>query len=549
MLDRIETEIDAIDLGDERLDKRAKQVIGEIYANIGEGLAASFNGPEEIKAAYRLFSSNLTNPEKILKPHTEQALERVRQYPVVGFVQDTTDIDMKHMSHVEGLGVLNDTERPGCSLHPVVAFTPDKLCLGIFDANFIIRDPETLGKKESNNSRNIEEKESYRWIEGYNVVCGIAKQCPETVCVCIGDRESDIYELFLSYDGKTHFLVRGWHNRYTEKSEDSKVTEDEVPKGIELPSLENFDTFSENTPIYEEINRLKKENNDLAKENEKLRKRKNSKIRPEIVEARKKNSEMIAANRALISELYKQLKHEKTKKDYDENKFKQQLSTAPIYGNVEFELKGRDGKKSRIVKQIVRAKTVTFLPSRHKRHLPIITVNAVLLEEVDVPEGEEPICWILLTSLPIRNFDEIQLIIDLYLSRWGIELFFKVLKSGCKIEELRFQQASRLFVCIALYMIVAWRILYATFIGRVCPHLSCSMLFEKDEWQSVYAVMKRAKPPEVAPTLEEFMKMIATLGGYRGRKSDGPPGMKKIWTGIQAMHSLAEGWRAHRLFN
>jgi hypothetical protein len=108
------------------------------------------------------------------------------------------EIDMKHMECVENLGVLNDTKRPGCSLHPVIAFTPDKLCLGIIDAKFIIRPPDELGKKQHNNSREIEDKESYRWIQGYQVACAVAEQCQETLCISVGDRESDIYELLLA---------------------------------------------------------------------------------------------------------------------------------------------------------------------------------------------------------------------------------------------------------------------------------------------------------------------------------------------------------------
>jgi Transposase Tn5 dimerisation domain len=224
------------------------------------------------------------------------------------------------------------------------------------------------------------------------------------------------------------------------------------------------------------------------------------------------------------------------------------LYQAPIIGSLQFTLPNRTGKKSRIVNQTIRAKKVIFLPSKHKKDLPKVSVNAVLLQEENPPEGEEPVVWMFLTSLPIDTFEDILLIIDLYLSRWGIELFFKVLKSGCKIEELRFQEASRLLVCIAIYMVVAWRILYSTFIGRTCPQLPCTVLFDIDEWQSVYATIEKAKPPTAPPNLDEFMKMIATLGGYRGRKSDGPPGIKVIWIGMQAMHRLAEGWRAYRQF-
>lgn len=519
-MDKIANELDLIDLGDQRVNKRAKQILEKLYEGAGAGLCASFSGGDEIKAAYRWFDNDLVAPENILRSHVEKTLERIKMHKVVGFVQDTTDIDMKHMEHVENLGVVNDTARPGCSLHPLIAFTPEKLCLGVLDAKFIIRPPEELGKKGPNNSRDIEDKESYRWIQGYQIACEIAENCPETLCICIGDRESDIYELYLN-KGKADFLVRAWHDRGTETS----ISE-------------------ENWKLIEENNKLKEENKGLSEVNEKLRKRRNSKNIPEIVEARKKNSEKIEANRELIKENQNTIKN----KELGESKFKHQLYQAPIIGNLQFTLPNRAGKKSRIVSQTIRAKNVTFLPSKHKNNLPMVTVNAVLLQEENPPEGEEPVVWMFLTSLPINAFEDIQLIIDLYLSRWGIELFFKVLKSGCKIEELRFQEASRLLACIAVYMVVAWRILYSTYIGRTCPQLPCTVLFDIDEWRSVYATVEKTNPPEAPPNLDEFMKMIATLGGYRGRKSDGPPGIKVIWIGMQAMHRLAEGWRAHRQF-
>jgi len=526
----ISSEFDGIKFGDQRVDRRAIRMLASMYGKVGEGLAASFDGSSEIKAAYRFFDNDLVTPEKILESHFQKTIERIKQHKVVIFVQDTTDIDMKHMNEVENLGVLNDTSRPGCSLHPVIAFTPEKVCLGVLDIKFLIRPEEELGKKESNKSRSIEEKESYRWIEGYEVVHRIAEQCPGTMCVCIGDRESDIYELYVCANANTPFLVRARHNR-----------------SIEVPTSED-DESKEHDEIKESIKKLKEENNDLSKKNEKLRKRKNSKNRPEIVEERKKNSEKISANTETIKELQIEIKRNRDERS-DANKLKHQLSQAPIYGHLEFVIPGRNGKKSRAVTQTVKARQVTFSPSRHKKDLPQVTMNAVLLEEVNTPEGEEPIVWMFLTSLPIDKFDDIKLIVKLYLSRWGIELFFKVLKSGCKIEDLRFQEASRLLSCIAMYMIVAWRVLYTTFIGRACPELPCSSLFDIDEWQSVYAVVKRIKPPPNPPNLGEFMKMVATLGGYRGRKSDGPPGMKVIWIGLQAMHRLAEGWRAHKLFS
>lgn len=515
-MSEIINEIEAVCFGDHRLDKRAKKVIQSMLEGIGNGLSASFGGNSEIKAAYRFFDNDLVDPSKILEPHYEMTLERIKQQKIVVLSQDTTDIDMKHMERVENLGVLNDTNRPGCSLHPVIAFTPDKLCLGVVDAKFMIRSAVDLGKKGSNNSRDIEDKESYRWIEGYRVACKIAGQCPDTLCISVGDRESDIYELLLeATKGKAELIARAWHDR-----------------SISLPPSKKMQE------LLDENQKLVDENKRLAEINEKIRHRKNSSDDREV-------------NSALITENKKRIKTNKefiNEENFVINKLKNQLYIAPIIGTVEFILPDGRGRKSRLVKQIIKATEVMLEPAEHKDELPKITINAVLLEEIDPPEGEGPISWMFLTTLPINTIDELQFIIKVYLSRWGIELFFKILKSGCKIEELRFQEASRLLGCISIYMIVAWRILYATFIGRACPELPCSLLFEVDEWQSVYAVIMKAQPPTKPPSLGELIKMIATLGGYRGRNSDGPPGMKVVWIGMQAMHKLAEGWQAYKTF-
>lgn len=520
-MNEITNELEAICFGDQRLNDRSSKVLESLYEGIGNGLSASFGGSSEIKAAYRFFDNGLVNPEKILKPHYKKTIERINLHKIVGLIQDTTDIDMSHMEEVKNLGVLNDSNRPGCILHPVIAFTPDKLCLGIVDANFITRSADDLGKKKPNNSREIEHKESYRWIEGYKIACKVAEECPDTICVSIGDRESDIYELLVeattvkATKNKAELLLRAYHNRSIAAP----------------PSEENCKLQEENKKYAEEIKKI-------SAENDKLRHRKDT------AHLRKENSARIIENKKKI----KSNKEDIEKDELIVNTLIYQLKKMPVLGTIEFILPAGRGKESRLVKQNIKAKTVIIKPSPHKKNLPDISINAVLLEEIETPDGNEPISWMFFTTLPINTLDEIQLIITLYLSRWGIELFFKVLKSGCKIEELRFQEAPRLLACVSIYMIVAWRILYSTFIGRACPKLSCTLLFEMDEWQSVYAVTMRSRPPEKPPCLEEFMKMIAMLGGYRNRQSDGPPGMKVMWIGIQAMHKLALGWQAYREF-
>jgi hypothetical protein len=96
-------------------------------------------------------------------------------------------------------------------------------------------------------------------------------------------------------------------------------------------------------------------------------------------------------------------------------------------------------------------------------------------------------------------------------------------------------------------MIVAWRVMYLMMLGRECPEMPADAVLEPDEWQAVYAVVRREEPPQETPPLGEMVKMIASLGGYLGRPSDGPPGPKAMWVGMQRMTDLALGWAARRL--
>ena len=116
-----------------------------------------------------------------------------------------------------------------------------------------------------------------------------------------------------------------------------------------------------------------------------------------------------------------------------------------------------------------------------------------------------------------------------------------MLKNGCKIEKLQLAHVDRLKPAIALYMIIAWRVLYMTMLGRTCPDLSCDMVFETEEWQAAYIVTKRSNPPEQPPCLAEIVKMVATFGGYLNRNGDGEPGPKALWIGLQRVRDFALG--------
>ena len=173
-----------------------------------------------------------------------------------------------------------------------------------------------------------------------------------------------------------------------------------------------------------------------------------------------------------------------------------------------------------------------------------LKVNAVLVSEVNPPQGVQPVEWLLLTSLPIRSKKQVEKIIDYYQQRWVIELYFKTLKSGCKIESRRFEHLDRFLPSLALYMIVAWRSLYVCRVSRSHAESSCELVYSESEWRSVWQIVKGSVPPRRPPRLMEMTRIVAELGGYVNRKHSGPPGPQSTWLALQRMHDIATCWLA-----
>lgn len=203
----------------------------------------------------------------------------------------------------------------------------------------------------------------------------------------------------------------------------------------------------------------------------------------------------------------------------------------------------RQPRRSREAEVEVRAGEVTLRPPwRADRKLPTTRVGAVLVVEINPPPGEEPVEWLLLTSLPIGDADEVRQVVQFYCVRWMIEVFFRVLKSGCRVEERQFEHMDRLLACLAVYLIVAWRTLYVCRLGRGCPDVSCEAVFEPAEWKSVWKIVHREDPPEEPPPLGMMVRLVAQLGGYIRRKSNDPPGPQTVWLGLGRMHDFALCW-------
>lgn len=434
-------ELADINLGDVRLNRRARRVLQRLGEKPTLSIPSACGGWDETRAAYRLFDHAEVSAEKVLAPHIARTVERIGAHPRVLCLEDTSELDYTGKNAIQGLGPLNYETRRGLYLHPTLAVTPDRLALGLLHVHTWVREPGSLAKPKAA-ARPIEEKESVRWIDGFARVNELAEQLTDTRLAYIADREADLYELFVEApcpDAGADWLVRAQHDRVLGQDADG---------------------------------------------------------------------------------------HSET--------LRQRLALAPVLTETRFEQPGGNGRTARTVHQQIKAVRLTLpAPKRPDRTLAEVEITAILATEPEPPPGEEPVDWLLLTNLPVTTPEQALEKLRWYLCRWQIEIFFRILKSGCRIEELQLQTLDRLQPALAFYMIIAWRVLMLTTLGRDCPEMPCDVVFDKAEWQAVYLVTQRKPPPETPPSLDQMVRMVAGLGGFLNRKRDGFPGPQTIWIGLQ----------------
>ena len=204
-------------------------------------------------------------------------------------------------------------------------------------------------------------------------------------------------------------------------------------------------------------------------------------------------------------------------------------------------------RSARLVRQRLRAMPITpRAPFRRGGKLPAVSFWAVLAEEIDPPPGEEPLRWLLLTSAVVATPEAARRIVGLYLRRWDIEVFHRVLKTGCRVEAIQLKSPQAVRNCLVLYAVIAWRILYLTHLGRQCPELPCGVVFEEAEWKAACTVAAAGKKrgPLREPTLGEFIALVAKFGGHLGRRGDKPPGAQALWQGLSRVRDFACAWQA-----
>lgn len=443
--DWAERELGTAELYDPRLKERLYRITRDFYNRMQGNIPEACADKAATMAAYRFFANAKVSREVILTAHKEAAVERVREHKVVLAPQDTTILNYSAHPMTEDLGPINNKGdgQVGLVLHDTLAFTPEGTPLGILDAQFWAR--QETGKSRQRKSLPIEQKESMKWLRSFRAVEEVQRLCPDTMLVSMGDRESDIYELFreaaATPDGPK-LLVRACKGRH---------------RKVEQQKLWDF------------------------------------------------------------------------------------MAALPAAGVLEVHIPRRGNRKAREAKVEIRHARVALNPTKKYTSDGPIDLWAVYAVEAEAPEDVQAVEWMLLSTVEVNSFEHAQERVEWYSGRWGIEVYHRTLKSGCRIKDRQLGDARRLENCLAVDMVVAWRIYHLTMLGRETPEVPCTVFFKDVEWKALCCYKsKTSKLPKQPPTLSQAIRMVASMGGHLGRKGDGFPGTQTLWRGLQRLDTATE---------
>lgn len=460
--DWIDKEVGGCNFKDVRLAKRFGKLLGMMYDGIGESVPYACQDWANTKAAYRFFSNDEVSDDQIMAGHFQATRDRLsKASPKILMLHDTCEFSFQRDKDSK-VGLLG---RPSCGkgkdgrikfitvrgilMHSSLAMTPEGLPLGLAAIKFWTRKQfkgcNALKKKINPTRVPIEAKESFRWLENMRQSTALSNHPRD--CVHIGDRESDIFELFsLADELGSNFLVRTCVDRLAGEGDHTIAVE------------------------------MKKA---LVKGRHRI-------------QARNKLGESYEA------EL--EIKYE-------------QLEVLPPIGK--------------------------------RKDYPELTLTVIHALERGTPRGREKIVWKLITNLPVKSLQAAVEKLDWYAMRWKIEVFHKILKSGCKAEASKLRSSERLANLISIFCIIGWRIFWLTMLHRAEPNASPDVALNRTE-RSLLDELVKPKSGQShrrrKPTVSDYIIKIARLGGYLNRASDPPPGNLVMWRGLTKLNDIHLGF-------
>jgi hypothetical protein len=454
-----DAEVAGCSLADERLNKRLRKLLAQLGSAMGQSIPLVCQDWTNAKAAYRFFANDRVSEADILAGHFQSTRDRTAEIerPVL-VLHDTTEFSYRREkpdaigitkainSGRDKAGRLRSHTVCGILMHSSLAITTKGLPLGLAAIKFWTRKKfkgtAALKKKINPTRVPIEKKESVRWLENL-------KQSTELLgdagrCVHIGDRESDIYELFCTaQEVGTHFLVRTCVDRLAGDGDHTIADE---------------------------------------------------------------------------------------------------MDEVAVKGLHRIEVRDNNGDPDEAVLEI-RYRRIRVLPpiGKQKRY-PALSLTVIHAEERGTPKNRKKIDWKLITDLPVQSRKDAIEKLEWYALRWKIEVFHKILKSGCRAEESKLRTAQRLANLIAVYCILSWRVFWMTMLNRSSPAASPALALTEAEIGLLdHLVKDRDQKPLRRRTLSHYLTKIARLGGYLARANDPPPGNTVMWRGMSRLTDIALG--------
>lgn len=453
----IDQELDENAFQDVRLGRRLRVLLSQMAQGPGQSFSLVCQDWANTKAAYRFLSNQRVSEAEILTGHFAATRERIAAIddgPVL-MLHDTTDFSYRRNSP-DSIGLIaksytgRDAKGRACQytvcgilMHSSLAVTTEGLPLGLAAAKFWTR-AKFKGCRALKRSINptrvpIEEKESVCWLDNVRNSSALFEQ-PER-CVHIGDRGSDIYELFCEARNiGAYFLLRTCVDR-------------------------------------------------------------------------------LAGDGSYTVTTY--------------------MSKVRCGGLHRVEVRSTDGYCRTAVLELRYHRVRVLPPIGKQKRYPALTLTVLHATERDAPEGVEPIDWKLITNLPVTSRAQAIEKLTWYSMRWKIELFHKILKSGCHAEESRLRTADRLTNLIALLCILSWRIFWLTMINRAAPEAPGELVFTPVEVK----LLSQLRPSNnQSSSVSCCLIQVARLGGYLARASDPPPGNTVMWRGITRLSDIEFGF-------
>jgi hypothetical protein len=442
---------------DERLGKRLRKLLEQMDGAMGASIPLACQDWANTKAAYRFFSNERVSEADILAGHFQSTHDRAAAAggPIL-VLHDTTEftysreepdaigITKSVNSGRDKAGRLRSHTVCGIMMHSSLAVTTEGLPLGLAAVKFWTRrkfkGTAALKRKINPTRIPIEKKESVRWLENLKQSTGLLGRPGQ--CVHIGDRESDIYELFCAaQEAGTHFLVRTCVDRLAGDGDHTIAGE---------------------------------------------------------------------------------------------------MAEVAVKGLHRIEVRDGNGDRDEAILEI-RCRRIRVLPpvGKQKRY-PAMKLTVIHAQERGSPKNRQKIDWKLITDLPVQSRKDAIGKLEWYALRWKVEVFHKILKSGCQAEESKLRAAQRLANLISVFCILSWRVFWITMLNRSAPDEPPSLALTATEI-SLLDCLVEDKDLSRPKTLAHYLTKIARLGGYLARAHDPPPGNTVMWRGLSRLTDIGLG--------